>query len=232
MTGTGISRDDAARAYDSGCWRDQAIITLHEQAQAKGWACSYQPDWAFTVGDDRIVYCTMTDGELYDAMRQEAPLAGAPRCYADGSGMTAAKAAGIGVAVYVAGQRPLLVAEHIGQGTNNKAELMAIWRVLRCFPLLRQDLIIHSDSQYAIGAVTEDWTRNKNVALIGAICHDLELRRAAGARIEFVHVDGHSGHEGNEVADALAGVARKHVDKVTVYGEPITPDPDFAAARL
>ena len=229
--GQGIAQADAARAYDSGCWDEVAIRYLHIETSARGWKCSYLPDWGFVVGGNRIVYNTMTRTEIDDALSLTGPWLVPPTCYTDGSGMTAAKPAGIGVAIFRGTERPLLISEGIGPGTNYSAELMAIWRALRAFPQLAQNMTIHSDSEYAIGAVTQDWQRNKNVGLIAAIREDLELRQAAGAVISISHVDGHKGHAGNEIADALAGVGRKY-GAVTRYGEPQVADPVFSPARV
>lgn len=132
--------------------------------------------------------------------------------YTDGSGTTAGKTAGIGVVIYEKGQPPLYIAENIGKGTNNVAELRAIWRVLKQFPDKSQPITIYSDSEYAIGSLTLDWSPQANRELIEQIRADLESR----TNVKLIHVDGHSGHEGNEIADALANIGRKLVKKVSL----------------
>lgn len=132
--------------------------------------------------------------------------------YADGSGTTAGKVAGIGVVIYEKGQRPLYIAENIGPGTNNVAELRAIWRILKQFPDRDRRIIIYSDSEYAIGSLTLDWSPQANKELIEAIRADLSTRTG----VMFIHVDGHSGHTGNEIADQLANIGRKLVKEVSL----------------
>lgn len=132
--------------------------------------------------------------------------------YTDGSGTVAGKTAGIGVVIYEKGKPPLYIAENIGKGTNNVAELRAIWRVLKQYPDKDQPLLIYSDSEYAIGSLTLNWSPQANRELIEQIRADLESRTS----VKLVHVDGHSGHEGNEIADALANIGRKLVKEVSL----------------
>lgn len=139
--------------------------------------------------------------------------------YTDGSGTVASKGSGSGVAVYEPGRSPRFIAENEGLGTNNWAELLAIWRALKAVPDCARKLLIRSDSEYAIGSVNDrQWSPNKNVALIMFIRQDIELRRSIGGQVTFEHVDGHAGVEGNEVADRLASMGRKVI---------LTPEPLF-----
>ncbi len=131
--------------------------------------------------------------------------------YCDGSGMTSDKVAGIGVAIYQSGERPVLIAENIGKGTNNVAELRAIWRALQQFPNVNQRMIICSDSEYAIGSMTKAWNASANAELIRYMRADLAMR----PNVKFKHVDGHSGVMGNEVADQLANIGRKLVTEIS-----------------
>jgi ribonuclease HI len=133
--------------------------------------------------------------------------------YTDGSGTTFDKPAGIGVFANH-GNYQDFIAENIGHGTNNRAELVAIWRALRQQPSTAKPLLIFSDSEYAIGSCTKDWTPQKNADLIRDIRQDLALRTAD---IVFNHVPGHKNIEGNEIADKLANIGRKLVTKVTLY---------------
>lgn len=228
----GILQDDAAKAFDSGAWDMDVLVAVHEGAFRERRRCQYMPHWGFVAGD-KIFYNTMTVAEVEGVWRDVVtrPVLPSATCYADGSGTTAGKPAGIGVVAYRSGRRPLLISENIGPGTNNRAELMALWRALRCFPDLSQDVWLYSDSEYALGALTQDWARNKNANLIAAIRQDLDLRHRFG-RVRFEHVQGHAKVEGNEVADTLAGLGRKHVTKVTVYGDAPDVDEGFATARL
>lgn len=133
--------------------------------------------------------------------------------YSDGSGTTANKAAGIGVVIYEKGKSPILIAEHIGCGTNNRAELIAIWRVLKQFPELDRAITIYSDSEYAIGSLTLPWSPQVNQELIRCIREDLAPR----LNVKIEHVDGHSKIAGNEIADCLAKIGRKYITETSIY---------------
>lgn len=98
-------------------------------------------------------------------------------------------------------------------GTNQIGELCAVLEALRSHADI-EDLIIETDSQYAINSSTtwvKNWKRNgwrnaakkpvKNVELIKAI--DAELARRPG-RVRFTWVKGHAGNEFNEIVDDLA----------------------------
>lgn len=109
------------------------------------------------------------------------------------------------------------------QGTNNTAELNALHQAM----LLAKDLLgqgfkvqILSDSSYSVKAMTQwaagwqrkNWTRGKNEVLA-----NVELIKAMYAcyvelpkDLSIVHVKGHSGVEGNELADRMCFVAMQN----------------------
>lgn len=129
--------------------------------------------------------------------------------YTDGSGTVAERPCGAGVCVYRGAEVILEASRHLGLGTNNHAELSAIRVALAITdaPELRElELVIRSDSEYAIGAVTrasETEAHRPNARLISLVRRAMRGRRV---RVEWVR--GHSGVEGNERADKLAGLAR------------------------
>ena len=101
-------------------------------------------------------------------------------------------------------------------GTNQIGELCAVLEALRAHPG-SEDLVIETDSQYAINCSTkwvQGWKRNgwknsqkkpvKNADLIRAI--DNEIAHRAGS-VRFVWVKGHAGHPENERCDHLATTA-------------------------
>jgi len=92
------------------------------------------------------------------------------------------------------------VSEHLGEGTNNIAELTAIERVLDVVPEPGRPLVIHTDSAYAIGVLSKGWKAKANLALIERVRDRLAKRPAT----RLVHVRGHAGIELNERADELA----------------------------
>jgi ribonuclease HI len=98
------------------------------------------------------------------------------------------------------------------KATNNVAELTGIREALAAHPDV--ELLIESDSQYAINAITvwgpgwranpEDADGKKNLGLVYSILDLLETRREP---VEFVWVRGHdvtNAHPLNTAADALA----------------------------
>lgn len=169
--------------------------------------------WGFVVDKRWVVYQHNNPADLVLA-RCAAPLSHEKEtiCYSDGSGTTFEKPSGIGVAVYEGTLAPRLIAENIGQGTNNRAELAACWRALKAIPDLTRRICIRTDSEYAIGILTKPWEAKSNVELILAIREDLKLR---GDRVRFEHVRGHAGEEGNEVVDRLAKIGRTVITKIS-----------------
>jgi len=106
--------------------------------------------------------------------------------------------------------------------TNNEMELMGLLAALRQVKFSDDPLIIRTDSQYAMKAVTEwirGWKDNgwvnsqgapvKNQELIRLIDFELQKHRRVRS-VEIKHVKGHAGNTENERADYLAGHARKY----------------------
>lgn len=129
--------------------------------------------------------------------------------YTDGSGTVAHLPCGAGVVVFDGDEVVLEASRHLGNGTNNHAELSAIRVALAITntPEWRgRHLIVRSDSMYAIGAVTAPRGPLATAANAQLI---YEVRKLLGGRlVTFEHVKGHSGIAGNERADKLAGLAR------------------------
>ena len=92
---------------------------------------------------------------------------------------------------------------YLGEGTNNIAELTAVLHALEGAPP-GEPLVLHTDSQYAIGVLTKGWKAKANVALIEKIRGALR-----GRQVTFVYVPGHAGVPMNERADELAREAIK-----------------------
>lgn len=127
--------------------------------------------------------------------------------YTDGACTGNPGPAGIGVVIKDGDSRREL-SEYLGQGTNNIAELTAIERALEHLLEQRErQVIVHSDSSYALGLLTKGWKPKANTELVS------RLRTLAKnfPKLRFVKVKGHAGIPENERCDELArrAVARR-----------------------
>lgn len=110
--------------------------------------------------------------------------------------------AGIGV-VIIDGAEQREISEYLGQGTNNIAELTAIVRGLESVPDRKRLVVVYSDSQYAIGLLTQNWKPKANIELV------VQLRSMLKQfpEVRFVKVAAHTGIALNERVDQLASAA-------------------------
>lgn len=122
--------------------------------------------------------------------------------YTDGACSGNPGPAGAGIVV-IDDKRQVEVAEYLGTATNNIAELTGVLRALEIAEDVSRPLLVHTDSQYAIGVLTKGWKAKANPELIARI----RARLAEMPRAELVYVPGHAGVAGNERADELARTA-------------------------
>ena len=91
-------------------------------------------------------------------------------------------------------------------GTNNTGELSAIIEAMKYYAnhLARQypSLHIFSDSVYAINVINGKWKGEKNGALVKT-ARDVYSSFEVNS-VQLIHVESHSGHKWNELADKLA----------------------------
>lgn len=127
--------------------------------------------------------------------------------WCDGSGTSLDSTAGCGIVIEIPDLPKVTRGVYLGRGTNNFAELNAIRHAVLLLEELKvprtAKIRVHSDSEYAIGALTKSWDVKANADLVAdtkAVC-----RRYPG--LGLFHVKGHAGNEGNEAADKLAGAA-------------------------
>lgn len=118
--------------------------------------------------------------------------------YTDGACTGNPGPAGSGTIVIEPGGKIRESYAYLGEATNNIAELTAIEKALERTPR-EESLVLHTDSQYAIGVLTKGWKAKANTELIARIRKALQ-----GRRVLFVYVPGHSGVPMNERADELA----------------------------
>lgn len=138
------------------------------------------------------------------------------RIYCDGACSGNPGEAGSGLAIYSNDKNPVLLhGNYLAEGTNNIAELNALFQALTIADQTSSENIItiYSDSKYSIDCITTwayGWKRNgwtkkggeiKNLELIKS-AH--ELYEKIKNEIEIIHVKGHAGIEGNELADRMA----------------------------
>jgi ribonuclease HI len=121
--------------------------------------------------------------------------------YTDGACSGNPGPAGLGV-VMLRGTERSELSEYLGVGTNNVAELTAILRAIEAFEG-ELPLLVHTDSQYAIGVLTKGWKPKVNQELIARIKN--EMKRVK--QLSLVYVPGHAGVPLNERADELARAA-------------------------
>jgi len=122
--------------------------------------------------------------------------------YTDGACSGNPGPAGLG-AVIMDGDKRQELSEYLGEGTNNIAELTAIFRALQVLDTPEgraRPIHIHTDSSYSIGVLTKDWKPKKNLDLIASM-RDLITKFRY---LQLIKVKGHAGIPENERADELA----------------------------
>ena len=119
--------------------------------------------------------------------------------YTDGACSGNPGPAGSGVVIVAPGGKMHEGLEYLGEATNNVAELTAILRALEWIPADARAIVVHTDSQYAIGVLQKGWKAKANGDLVARAKRVVQAR---GARL--VYVPGHQGVPLNERADELA----------------------------
>lgn len=125
--------------------------------------------------------------------------AGAWIAYTDGACSGNPGPAGCGVVLVAPDGKMHEGLEYLGQTTNNVAELTGILRAVEWLPADARTLVVHTDSQYAIGVLQRGWKAKANQDLVQRTKRAVEERRA-----RLVYVPGHQGVALNERADELA----------------------------
>jgi ribonuclease HI len=119
--------------------------------------------------------------------------------YTDGACSGNPGPAGSGVVLVAPGGKMHEGLEYLGEATNNVAELTAILRAVEWIPPEAKAIVVHTDSQYAIGVLQKGWKAKANGELVARTKRAVQER---GARL--VYVPGHQGVPLNERADELA----------------------------
>ena len=209
----------------------QASVAGHKGAKYKGFESRGLAEQAFAQAPEKSIKAkkpgkttrkrpTFVLNESYDT-----------HIFCDGGCDPNPGPAASGVIVYKAGR---VQAKYLGlyhQGTNNTAELNALFEAMKLakdFALTGNKVQILSDSSYSVKAMTQwaedwqrkGWTRGKGEILANA--HLIEKMYALYIQlpdsIGIIHVKGHSGVEGNELADRMCFVAmRNKMETFSVY---------------
>jgi ribonuclease HI len=145
--------------------------------------------------------------------------------YCDGACWKNPGKSGSGVIVYKEGEElPIMFyGGYNKMGTNNTAELDALLAALVIAEKAKGKVIIFSDSKYSIDSITNwayGWAK-KGWKKKGGEIKNLEVIKKAHTLfvqlekrgVSIQHVKGHSGVEGNELADRMALVAIKKEQK-------------------
>ncbi|MGH7435995.1 MAG: ribonuclease HI [Polyangiaceae bacterium] len=133
-------------------------------------------------------------------MRVAEPVpAGAWIAYSDGACSGNPGPAGSGVVIVSPAGKTYEGYEWLGEATNNVAELTAILRAVEWIPAGAGPIVVHTDSQYAIGVLQKGWKAKANQDLVARA-----KKLVADRKVRLVYVPGHSGVPLNERADELA----------------------------
>lgn len=111
---------------------------------------------------------------------------------------------GIGI-LFRYGTHEREISRHIGQGTNNIAELEAIRVALLEVKKPQLPVRIYTDSSYALGLIARGWKAQANLELV----EEIRALTRRFSNLVFVKVKGHAGLPENEKADKLATAAVK-----------------------
>ncbi|MCF8080119.1 MAG: ribonuclease HI [Desulfobacterales bacterium] len=122
--------------------------------------------------------------------------------YTDGASSGNPGPSGIGV-VLRWGEHEREISRHIGQATNNIAELEAIRAALEAVKNPKLPVRIYTDSSYAYGLLELGWKAKKNTRQV----EEIRSLLAAFPDVKILKVKGHAGDPGNERADHLATAA-------------------------
>lgn len=122
------------------------------------------------------------------------------RAYTDGSCIGNPGPSGIGFLIRYPDGTILQKGEPLGDGTNNIAELTAIYRVAQIVEDKSTQLLIHTDSTYSIGVLTKNWKAKANKQLIAKIRQEI----AKFSHIGLIKVKAHSDVSDNKTVDNLA----------------------------
>ena len=152
--------------------------------------------------------------------------------YTDGSSKGNPGPGGYGVVEYDIQSNIIfyIYSEYFKNVTNNQMELKAILHVIKLAAADKENsYLVYSDSAYAVNSINTwmyGWARNGWINSKKKSVENLDIIQEIYSYLEFPmenfdlrKIDGHSGHLGNELADALAtGNMKKKEELKHRYG--------------
>lgn len=117
----------------------------------------------------------------------------------------------------------------LGEGTNQKAELLAVKNALLKVPENHRQVAtvtIITDSKYAIGCLSQGW----NVKANATITNEVKEVMAQFKDLKFQWVKGHEKNENNNRADVLGVAASQNQDTTTAATTAYVPSEEIDRA--
>lgn len=124
--------------------------------------------------------------------------------YTDGACHSSTKIGGIGVVFTKNNKIIYKFSKQFTDTTNNRMEILAIVYALHAISKPIDIINIYSDSQYALGCITKNWSRKKNTDLWQLFDKVYSKAKILCPNIQFNWVKGHNINEFNNAADKLA----------------------------
>ncbi|MFT4797337.1 MAG: ribonuclease HI [Candidatus Azotimanducaceae bacterium] len=206
----------------------QAAVAGHKGAKFKGFESRALAEAAFSQAPEQSIVAKKSSKPSKKRPAFELDENFDVHIFCDGGCDPNPGPAASGIIVYQSGS---IQAKYHGlyhRGTNNTAELNALFEAMRLAQSLLENGLkvqILSDSSYSVKAMTQwaagwqrkNWTRGKGDVLANAelIKKMYECYVQLPSSLSIIHVKGHSGVEGNELADRMCFVAMQN--KVTDF---------------
>lgn len=201
----------------------QALVAGHKGAKFKGFETRALAEVAFSQSPEKSIIAKKSSKVSKKRPAFELDQNFDIHIFCDGGCDPNPGPAASGVVVYQSGA---IQAKYHGcyhQGTNNTAELNALFEAMRLAEGLLEEgfkVQILSDSSYSVKAITEwaagwqrkNWTRGKGEVLANSdlIKNMYECYLQIPSSLSIIHVKGHSGVEGNELADRMCFIAMQN----------------------
>jgi len=133
------------------------------------------------------------------------------KVYTDGACIGNPGPMGVGIMLECDGHR-LKTGKYVGQGTNNRAEIIAVIEAFKTIKRKDIHVILHTDSQLVYGYLTEGWKAKKNKELV----EEMKKLATQFAKFEVVKVKAHADDPLNNEVDKLARMAAKKKQNIVV----------------